>query len=340
MATTFQPKVTRVDAGTSVQTKLKTARALQKEGKLEEAMAEFEGALKMDPYSKQAHLGAGNLKTRQKDYDSALSHFFEVLRLDPMNMSAHLRAARTYLAKGDSDKALEHAQNAVKSNPKSAVAHLAVGHIYLLKEDLANSKDALTKSLRINPRLVRARQRLSTVLRMEGKLDDALTELNAASRIEPQNPEVYESLGKLQLFRQDYGAARGAFEQVLKCNPKDDREAKLGLTESYIALHQLDPAEEVMRTITAREKGKARIHKLWGDIYQGRGLYKEAVEEYNAAKLASTDDDEEVKSLMNMDFPGEDDEEEWQMLASKQKAFAENFIATQRSTGGKPSASK
>src|SRR5258705_10062488 len=61
---TFEPKITRIESPTSVQSKIKSGRELVKQGRAEQALAEFEAALKLDPNSKSARLGSGALKAR------------------------------------------------------------------------------------------------------------------------------------------------------------------------------------------------------------------------------------------------------------------------------------
>jgi len=327
---TFEPKITRIESATSVQSKIKAGRELAKQGRVDEALAEFETALKLDPNSKMAHLAAGSAKARQNREDEALKHFREVLRIDPMNVQAHLRAARILLSKREIDKAQEYVDSAERIDPKSPGVQLFLGHLALTRKDLAKAKTHLTQALTFNPRLVRARIQMSAVLRNEGRLDDALAQINAAVRIDPNSANVFDSLGKLQLIRKDFSGAREAFEKAITLQPEDDQESQIGLAEALIEEEQLDRAEETLRKAPSRLEGRPGIHKVWGDLYEKRGLFAEAVEEYKAAQVLSEKYTGTTAPVDTSTLPAADDLAGWKSLASALKKSTDAFRDTVR----------
>jgi tetratricopeptide (TPR) repeat protein len=333
---TFEPKITRIEPPTSVQSKIKSGRELAKQGRTEEALAEFEAALKLDPNSKLARLRSGALKARLDRLDDALNDFKEVLRLEPMNVQAHLRSARVLISKKEMDKAQEYAESALRIDPKAPLGHLLLGHIYLLRKDLIKAKEHFSKTLALSPRLVRARIQMAAVLRNEGLLVDALAQLNAAVRIEPDNDKVYDSLGILHLVREDFSAAREAFDKAIALRPESEEgnmETLFGLAEALIANGELNRAEETLRKLPSRMEGRSRLHKLWGDLYEQRGLYPEAVEEYRAAQLiANQDAGTSAMPHEPPSLPAVGDLEAWKELAASLKkntdAYREELTAS------------
>jgi tetratricopeptide (TPR) repeat protein len=322
---TFEPKITRIESATSVQSKIQSGRDLAKQGRLEEALAEFEAALKLDPNTKVAHLAAGAVKARLHREDEALKHFREVLRIDPLNLQAHLRAARVLLAKREIDRAQEFAESAQRIDPQSPAVHLFLGHLALIRKDLATAKKHLTQALTFNPRLVRARLQMAAVLRNEGKLDEALAQVNAAVRIAPDNAVVFDALGKLQLIRKDFNSAREAFEKAITLQPGDDQESLIGLTEALIEEGQLDRAEEMLRKAPARLESRPGIHKVWGDLYEKRGLYPEAVEEYKAAQVLAEKYTGTPVESAETSLPAADDLAGWKALAGELRKSTDAF---------------
>jgi tetratricopeptide (TPR) repeat protein len=326
---TFEPKITRIDSAASVQTKVKLGRELAKQGKLDEALAEFEGALRLDPNSKLAHLAVGRVKARQENLDDALREFKEVLRIDPMNVQAHLRAARVLISKKESDKAEKYVESALRIDPKSPVAYVFLGHICLSRKDLVKAKEHLLRAVTLNPRLVRARIQLAAVLRNEGRISEAMAQLNAAIRIEPNSPNAYEALGRLQLLQKDFGGARESFETAITLRPGDNGAATLGLVEALIESGELERAEEMLRESSARLSNRPGIHKIWGDLHERRGSYAEAVEEYNAAEaMASADSD--IPIAPSSPLPAADDLDGWRKLAASLKEKTDAFRDEQR----------
>ena len=100
-------------------------------------------------------------------------------------------------------------------------------------------------------------------------------------------------------MRKDFLAAREAFERAIALRPESEEnnvETLFGLAEALIANGELNRAEETLRKLPSRIEGRSGLHKLWGDLYEQRGLYSEAVEEYRAAQLIARQDAERLRN--------------------------------------------
>ena len=231
------------------------------------------------------------------------------------------------ISKKESDKAEKYVESALRIDPKSPIAHLLLGHIYLTREDLVKAREHLMKALALNPRLVRARIQLAAVLRNERRIPEAMAQLNAAIRIEPKTSNAYEALGRLQLLQKDFGGAREAFEKALTLQPEDTG-ARLGLAEALIESSELERAEETLRMVPTRLQARPSIHKIWGDLYERRGLYTEASEEYRAAITLASEDAESPAA--STPLPPADDLKGWKELAASLKKETDAFRDEQR----------
>src|SRR5713226_2462256 len=63
--------------------------ALFKEHKLDEAMAEYREALRLDPNLSGAHVDIGLALAEKGNLDGAMAEYREALRLDPTSAEAH-----------------------------------------------------------------------------------------------------------------------------------------------------------------------------------------------------------------------------------------------------------
>jgi tetratricopeptide (TPR) repeat protein len=160
-------------------------------------------------------------------------------------------------------------------------------------------------------------------LNLERKLSEPLVQLNAAAQIEPDNGKVHDFLGRLHLVRKDFVAAREAFDKAISLRPENEEgnmETLFGLAEALIANGELNRAEEILRKLPSRTQDRSSLHKLWGDLYEQRGLYPEAVEEYRAAQLiAGQDAGVSAMPLEPSSLPASDDLEAWKELAASLK---------------------
>ncbi len=323
---TFQPKMTRVEAPSSIQGRVKTARDLAKQGKIEEAVSLVEEAVKMDPNSKIAHMVLGSLKARQLLPDEAIREFREVLRIDPLNVQAYLRMARIHLKKKEHNRCQECVESALRIDEKSPTVHFTAGRLAVAQKDAESAKLHLNQALVYNPRMINARVQLATVLRAEGHYPEALAQLNAGVRIEPDNYSVHEALGWLHLIRKEFGSAREAFEKAVSLRPENEFAARMGLVEALIEDGEIDRAESVLRMGSGKTEGRAGVHKLWGDLYLRRGLYPEAVEEFKAARMIAATNDEEIESDPTLTVePPEGDIAAWKKLAADLKVVTDAY---------------
>ncbi len=66
-----------------------SANALKKEGRLQEAAAGYQEALRLQPDYVEAHNNLGNVWLAQNKPDAALTHYQLALKLNPRHASAH-----------------------------------------------------------------------------------------------------------------------------------------------------------------------------------------------------------------------------------------------------------
>lgn len=321
--TQFTPSIKQVDAGSRAKGDLKRAQSLAKEGRLEEALAEFEAVLKTDPSSYQAHLGAGNIKVRQRLGDEAIAHYQAACRIDPLKTQPYLRLGRIYVTLRQLDKALEQYNTVIKLDPKAPAGYVGAGQIYVLQEKYDQAIEQFKIALNYNPRLLPARRRLALAYAQKKDFAEAVNQLNAALRIDPQNSGTYVGIGRIHLMQKDHKSARLAFQEAIKVNPESPVSARLGLAECFLEEAKPADAAEVLSEmdLPKRELMKGRFHQLWGNVYYLQGLHREAIEEYRAAILNSGDD-HLIQELGNVD-PTQygQDSEQAKAMAGKLKSI-------------------
>src|SRR4051812_5369429 len=99
------------------------ATALQKEGRLEEAVEHFKIALQYTPKDAKAHMNIAAALTGLAKFDPAVPHVETALRLEPNNADFHLGYATLLQRIGRNDEAAVHFDTATRLKPDSADAH-------------------------------------------------------------------------------------------------------------------------------------------------------------------------------------------------------------------------
>jgi predicted Zn-dependent protease len=268
-------------------------------------------------------MGAGKIKFRQKQYAEALVHFKEALRLEPLKAQPYMRSARIYAMQKEPDKALEQLRNVVKLNPKSAVGYAGIGQVLQSQEKHEEAAQTLNKAVMLNPQFLKAHQGLALSYARLGKFPEAISQLKTALRINPQDSDSYAGLGRVYLEQKDYSGAREAYQQAINLNPEARASVRMRYAEVLIADNRPQEAADVLKEMPAKEQLGAKLHILWGDIYQRQGLFKEAAQEYQAANLLAAEGEVNLDDELNsLDILSDEEDDKWEELAAGYRATA------------------
>jgi len=93
------------------------AGALLQKGQFDQAIVNYEEALRLRPGLVDAHNGLGNALAQKGRVDEAIAQFQEVLESMPRNPSIHVNLANAFLQKGREDEAMAEFQSALEIEP-------------------------------------------------------------------------------------------------------------------------------------------------------------------------------------------------------------------------------
>ena len=85
----------------------------EQQGRLNDAVRQFEEAVENRPNDRAAHFHLGRLRANQAEYDEAIQHFLKTLTPEDESTPRYLYAlAATYARAGNSGEALRYARTA------------------------------------------------------------------------------------------------------------------------------------------------------------------------------------------------------------------------------------
>ncbi len=125
--------------------------ALMQEKRYEEAIEEFDQALRHNPYFALAWEKRGTTFLLLERQEEALSSFAEALDLNPSLPDAHYGAALIFSERGEQSQAIRHLEAAVQIQPSHAQAHEGLGVLYAMEGRLEDAVTELNQVLRLNP---------------------------------------------------------------------------------------------------------------------------------------------------------------------------------------------
>jgi len=132
-----------------------------KSGKAEEALAEFDRALSLDPYNVQALYGRGLIYQAGNQHEQAIADFTSANGLNPQRIEPLMARATSYLAIDKAKEAASDLDEAVQADSSSAQAWTARGAAYERLGDKAKAFTSYSRALALRPRDEAARSGLA-----------------------------------------------------------------------------------------------------------------------------------------------------------------------------------
>jgi tetratricopeptide (TPR) repeat protein len=203
-------------------------------GRVDEASADIEKALSLDPKNSQAFALKSVVAVVQNDKDKALELANKAIELD--QHSATARVARSYAlqARFDLKGALADIQQAVKLAPKNALAYARLSELWLSHGYLDKALDAAQQAVALNPRLSRTQVVLGFAYLDEIKIKEAKEAFNQAIELDQGNPMARLGLGLAKIREGNLEEGRQEIEIAAILDPNNS------LIRSYLGKAYFD----------------------------------------------------------------------------------------------------
>jgi len=275
--------------------------AYSRQNRLEEARAQIERALVLEPRATILHVAAGDILREQGRYDDAIAAYRRALELEPDALSVLCRVTYLLVQKGELALAAQNLERiprqgsgkecrltvavylvetgqlaealvmyrqVVADYPAEKSAWLNMGHILLRRGAIDEAERCYRTALTIDPLYARAELALGLLYRQQGRLADAWRHLQAARHKNPYLAEAeYERANWLASQRR-YAEAEQAYEAYLQ------RRAEHAAAWYRLALVRQElgkgaaAATAVGRALTL-EPGNAKYRALWQGLSPG-----------------------------------------------------------------------
>lgn len=151
-----------------------------KRGQINEALADLDQAIKLDPNFYDGHMNRGTANAMLGRSKEALADFDQALKLNPNSADARINRAIILINLARPKDALLDADNAVSIAPENTKAHLLRAQVFLTL----------------------------------GRVQDALSEYEVILRLNPREPMAFLNRGEVYLFLKDMAAAKRDLSQA------------------------------------------------------------------------------------------------------------------------------
>jgi tetratricopeptide (TPR) repeat protein len=221
--------------------------------------------------------------------DEAVADIEHALRRAPNDADALALQTIIAVAQGDRDRALTTARNAVQAAPKSATAQIALSYAQQARFDLEGARSSLEKAVALDPDNALAWARLSELWASFGELDRALRAAKRAAALEPNLSRTQTVLGYAYLMRIKVRQAIEAFQRAIALDQADPL-PRLGLGLANIRRGKLRDGGREIEIAASLDPANAIIRSYLGKTYYEEKRTGLDQREYEMAKQLDPND--------------------------------------------------
>lgn len=264
------------------------ALSVQRNGLFQDRLTLWTDNLTKRPENPRSHALVGEMLHEAGRLQEAKARFETALRLNPNYTEAHNNLGTTLFDLGDSAGAIRHLEAAVRLKPEYAIAHNNLGNILLRVGQIERARVHCEEALRIfgephrlKPDLAEAHNNLGNVLLFQGNLADAEKEYREAVRLKPEFLQPQMNLGVVLRLRGAFDESLRYLEAVLKAKP-DFSEAQFNLG---VLLHQIGKTKEAIASF----QGALRTRPSFVEVYTNLATIFKEHGDYSTAKAYLTE---------------------------------------------------
>jgi len=195
------------------------AALLMQLGRPAEALASLDALIARTPAPAPVHLLRGNALSTLGRREAALSAFDEAVRLDPRAPLGHCNRGNTLLALGRPEEALASLDRALAAAPGHALASYNRGNVLVALGRLADALASFDQAARSDPRFALAWYNRGSMLLELRRPAEAAASFDRALALDERMPQVHNNRGAALVALKQPAEAIKAFERALQLRP-------------------------------------------------------------------------------------------------------------------------
>jgi protein O-mannosyl-transferase len=256
-------------------------------GRLPEAVARYEEALRLSPNYDVAHANLAKALVRLERYPEAIRHYEAAVRLGFGGAATVAELAEALLHEGRSAEGIAQLHAVVRLAPDWAPGFNNLAYALLLTGSTDDALAAYREATRLDPRFASAWAGLGYALIVAGRPDEAIAPCTEALRLQPHFADAHNTLGIALAQTRRPEEAIASFERALQLGATGpDVHSNLG--NALAAVARRDEAIAQYREALRVDPDYAPAHRNLGYELRRAGRASEAAEHLaTAARLES-----------------------------------------------------
>lgn len=167
------------------------------DGHLDEAIAEYRAALRLDPDNVNVHNSLGGCLAQKENRAAARAAFEAAYRIDERDPLAVYNLGVLHLLDGESGPALEKFRQALELDPATFDPSFQVGKLLTEQQGYEEARHHLGNAIHLRPDCASAHSLLGQCLAALGHTQEAIMACKKAVKLNPNDAAAFSQLGAL-----------------------------------------------------------------------------------------------------------------------------------------------
>lgn len=259
--------------------------AYARKGMYREAVGYYTSALKTTTYSmeyNQARIDLGFALEKMGRVSEAMASYREAIERNPNADAAYSNLGRIMARSGMVEEGKRYISKALQINPHSVDANCSMAKILIREGRFQEAVESCNRALAIKPDYAYGHFYLASAWAELGGEHKAMRHYRRALELAPDFLDAHKNLGALYLKRGELEKARGEFEQVLRIKP-DDPGTRQMLTAAVGHMERIESSRARVEKEIERDPSNPTLHYQLGDLYRMKGRFDDALASYHKA---------------------------------------------------------
>jgi len=188
---------------------------------VEDAVAYFSERIRFNGPDALAYAHRGRAWQERDRLDEALKDYDEALRLFPMQPSWLRGRGGVYEEKREFERAVRDYSESIRLNPRDASTFLDRGIAYKGMKSFDQAAADYSEAIRLDPKWAPPYYNRANLWRDRKEYDKAIADYTSAIRLDPEDPDAYFNRANIYRSRRNYARAVADYRDVIRLDPKE-----------------------------------------------------------------------------------------------------------------------
>lgn len=251
---------------------------LARQGKVDDALADLETALKENPNLYQAQVLAGHIYYTKGIRKNSERHFRMAIKIDAKKPEAHINLAKLLIDEGDINTAINILRELEEKHPDQAAIKMTMGQAFIESGAYNYAENYFQQVLAMHPEYELAGLYLGITKLQTGDIKNAEQLIHTFNKQYKNTREGMAALGLLMFKQNNFQSAIGFFRNAIGKGfaPVSWRAT---FVESLAKIGQYQPAIDFYLNLEKSNKTNSTTFRL-GELFELQGKVKKAKKQY------------------------------------------------------------